>query len=466
MVAKNTSVLILAAGKGTRMKSSLPKPLHAVCGFPILAHILKAAQALNPVAIGVVIGHGAEQVKEVVNANLSAWGITAPVDFFVQTDLSGSASAVKAALPFLQKHKNVMILNGDTPLLKAQTLQEMAQEFEAQKAGALVLGVNVPNPFGYGRIVRDTKGQFEKIVEQSDADKETQKITEINSGMYVFDSAALQKALTQLKPQGPKKEFYLTDTLPLIKKSGLPAIVFNSNDFEQALGVNSRAQLAEAAQIMRARINAFHMDNGVTLINPQDTYIDAGVQIGADTVIASGCYLLGNTQIGANCTLESSVYINDSKIADNVILKLGTYIEESEVAETCQLGPYAHLRPKSVLRKGAKVGNFSEIKKAVIGEGSKVNHLSYIGDTQMGAGVNVGAGTITCNYDGVHKHQTIIEDHVFVGSNVNFVAPVTVHEYALIGAGSTVTKEVAANGLAIARSRQVVLENKGAKKND
>ncbi|MBO4675719.1 MAG: bifunctional UDP-N-acetylglucosamine diphosphorylase/glucosamine-1-phosphate N-acetyltransferase GlmU [Elusimicrobiaceae bacterium] len=466
MVAKNIAVLILAAGKGTRMKSSLPKPLHSVCGYPILTHILKAAQALNPAAIGVVIGHGAQQVKEVVTANLSTWGITAPVDFFVQTDLSGSASAVKAALPFLQKHQTVMILNGDTPLLKVQTLKEMAADFNAQKAGTLVLGVTVPDPFGYGRIVRDSKGQFEKIVEHSDADAQTQKITEINSGMYVFDSAALQKALTQLKPQGPKHEFYLTDTLALIKQAGQSAVVFNSTDFEQALGVNSRVQLAQVAQIMRARINEYHMNNGVTLINPQDTYIDAGVKIGADTTIASGCYLLGNTQIGSNCVLESSVYVSDSKIADNVTLKLGTYVEDSEVAETCQLGPYAHLRPKSVLRKGAKVGNFSEIKKAVIGEGSKVNHLSYIGDTQMGAGVNVGAGTITCNYDGVHKHQTVIEDHVFIGSNVNFVAPVTVHEYAKIGAGSTVTKEVSANGLAIARSRQVVLENKGAKKND
>ena len=284
--------------------------------------------------------------------------------------------------------------------------------------------------------------------------------------MYVFNSQALQTALAKLTPQGPKHEYYLTDTLSFIKQAGLPAVVFTSNDYEQALGVNSRVQLAQAAQIMRARINQFHMDNGVTLINPQDTYIDAGVQIGADTVIASGCYLLGNTKIGPNCTLESSVYITNSTIANDVTLKLGTYIEESEVAENCQLGPYAHLRPKSVLKKGAKVGNFSEIKKAVIGEGSKVNHLSYIGDTQMGAGVNVGAGTITCNYDGKNKHTTVIEDHVFIGSNVNFVAPVTVHEYAKIGAGSTITKEVSAQGLAIARSRQVVLEKKGVKKND
>ena len=462
MVAKN-SVLILAAGKGTRMKSSLPKPLHAVCGYPIIAHILRATQALNPAGIGIVIGHGAEQVKQTILDNLSAWGITAPVEFFVQKELAGSGSAVKAALPFLQKQENVLVLAGDTPLLNASTLGQMYEQFEKTQAGALVLAVKAPNPAGYGRIVRDENNHFKAIVEDADADAETKKICEINSGMYVFNSGALQKALLQLKPQGPKHEYYLTDTLALIKQT-LPAVVFTSNDYEQALGVNSRCQLAQAAQIMRARINQFHMDNGVTLINPQDTYIDAGVQIGADTVIASGCYLLGKTQIGTNCTLESGVYIKDSTIDKDVTLKVGTYIEESDVAENCQLGPYAHLRPKSVLKKGAKVGNFSEIKKAVIGEGSKVNHLSYIGDTQMGAGVNVGAGTITCNYDGKNKHQTVIEDHVFVGSNVNFVAPVTVHEYAKIGAGSTITKEVAAQGLAIARSRQVVLEKKGVKK--
>lgn len=463
MVAKN-SVLILAAGKGTRMKSSLPKPLHAVCGYPIIAHILKAAQALNPAEIGIVVGHGADQVKQTVLDNLSSWGITTPVEFFVQTDLSGSGSAVKAALPFLQKHESVMIINGDTPLLQPDTLKAMQDSFDKEQAGALVLAVEVPNPAGYGRIVRDEANHFKAIVEDADADAKTKQIREINSGMYVFNSKALQQALTELKPQGPKKEFYLTDTLALIKQAGLLAVVFTTQDYTQALGVNSRAQLAEAAQLMRSHINQYHMDNGVTLINPQDTYIDAGVEIGADTVIASGCYLLGNTKIGPNCTLESSVYVNNSTIHHDVTLKLGTYIEESEVAETCQLGPYAHLRPKSILKKGAKVGNFSEIKKAVIGEGSKVNHLSYIGDTQMGAGVNVGAGTITCNYDGKNKHQTVIGDHVFVGSNVNFVAPVTVHEYAKIGAGSTITKEVSAQGLAIARSRQVVLENKGVKK--
>ena len=467
MVAKkNLCILILAAGKGTRMKSPLPKPLHVVCGLPILAHILKAAQALGPAAIGLVVGHGADTVIDTVKANLADWGITAPVVFARQTDLSGSGSAVKAALPLLQKFETVMVINGDTPLLKSQTLDKMAKVFDANEAGALVLGVTVPNPAGYGRIVRAADGTFEAIVEDGDADAETKKIAEINSGMYVFDSKSLQTALTQLLPQGPKHEYYLTDTLALIKQMNQPVVVFASQDYEQALGVNSKAQLAEAEEIMRARVVRELMDEGVTLVRPHEVFIDPGVKIGVDTFICPGCYISGKTVIGKNCYIEGNVYIKDSVIGDNVTIKMGTYIEESQVDENCQLGPYAHLRPKSVLKKGAKVGNFSEIKKSVIGEGSKVNHLSYIGDTQMGAGVNVGAGTITCNYDGKNKHQTVIGDHVFVGSNVNFVAPVTVHEYAKIGAGSTITKEVPEEALAIARSRQVVLEKKGVKKND
>lgn len=467
MVAKkNLCILILAAGKGTRMKSPLPKPLHVVCGLPILAHILKAAQALGPAAIGLVVGHGADTVIDTVKANLADWGITAPVVFARQTDLSGSGSAVKAALPLLQKFETVMVINGDTPLLKSQTLDKMAKVFDANEAGALVLGVTVPNPAGYGRIVRAADGTFEAIVEDADADEETKKIAEINSGMYVFDSKSLQTALTQLLPQGPKHEYYLTDTLALIKQMNQPVVVFASQDYEQALGVNSKVQLAEAEEAMRARVVRELMDEGVTLVRPHEVFIDPGVKIGVDTFICPGCYISGKTVIGKNCYIEGNVYIKDSVIGDNVTLKMGTYIEESQVDENCQLGPYAHLRPKSVLKKGAKVGNFSEIKKSVIGEGSKVNHLSYIGDTQMGAGVNVGAGTITCNYDGKNKHQTIIGDHVFVGSNVNFVAPVAVHEYAKIGAGSTITKEVPEEALAIARSRQVVLEKKGVKKND
>ena len=465
MVAqKKLCVLILAAGKGTRMKSSLPKPLHTVGGLPILAHILKAAQELNPAAIGIVVGHGSSEVMQCVKSSMGSWGITAPVVFAEQTDLSGSGSAVKAALPLLQKFEKVLILNGDTPLLRADTLRDMMAAFEKENAGAMVLSVHVPDPYGYGRIIRTEQGAFERIVEESDADETTRKISEINSGMYLFDSRALETALSQLTPQGPKNEYYLTDTLYLIKQMNQPVSVFAGKDATEALGVNSKVQLAQAEQLLRARQTARLMENGVTLISPRDVYADCEVEVGSDTVIFPGCYLLGKTVIGRNCVLEGGVYIKDSVIGDNVTLKMGTYVEGSIVEDTCQLGPYAHLRPMSVLKKGAKVGNFSEVKKSVIGEGSKVNHLSYIGDTQMGAGVNVGAGTITCNYDGKNKHQTVIEDHVFVGSNVNFVAPVTVHEYAKIGAGSTITKEVPANSLGIARARQVVLENKGAKK--
>lgn len=467
MVAqKELCVLILAAGKGTRMKSPLPKPLHPVCGFPIISYILKAAQALSPAAIGVVVGHESDQVIEAVKAGLAQWNISAPVVFVKQTELNGSGSAVKAALPLLQKFETVLVLNGDVPLLRADTLRQMTGQFSARPCGAVVMGVTVPNPYGYGRIIRGADGSFETIVEEADTDEETKKIAEINSGMYIFNSKLLQTALSQLTPQGPKNEFYLTDTLSLIKQMNQRVLVYNAPDFTEALGINSKAQLAEAGQILRARTAVRLMDEGVTLINPQEVYLDEQVQIGTDTVVYPGTYILGNTTIGKNCVIEGGVYIKDSTIGDNVTLKMGTYIESSCVEETCQVGPYAHLRPQSVLKKGAKVGNFSEVKKSVIGEGSKVNHLSYIGDTQMGAGVNVGAGTITCNYDGKNKHQTVIEDHVFVGSNVNFVAPVTVREYAKIGAGSTITKEVPSGALGIARSRQVVLENKGVKQHD
>ena len=464
MVAKkNLCVLILAAGKGTRMKSPLPKPLHPVCGLPIIAHILQAAQALNPAAIGLVVGHEAQKMEEAVKEGLPQWGVTAPLVFVEQTDLSGSGSAVKAALPLLKRFEDVMVLNGDTPLVKAQTLEQMYSAFQDNEAGAMLLAVSVPEPSGYGRVVRAGDGTFEKIVEHSDADEKTLLIHEINSGMYIFKFAHLDKALQALTPQGPKHEYYLTDTLSYIKSQKHPVLVYGSEDYEQALGVNSKFQLSQAELIMRGRVARRLMDEGVTIPNPQAVFIDAQAQIGADSFICPGCYICGKTVIGKNCMLEGNVFIKDSTIGDNVILKMGTYIEDSSVEEECQLGPYAHLRPQSVLKKGAKVGNFSEIKKSVIGEGSKVNHLSYIGDTEMGACVNVGAGTITCNYDGKNKHKTVIGDHVFIGSNVNFVAPVTVENYAKIGAGSTITKLVPQESLAIARSRQVVLEKKGIK---
>ncbi len=467
MVAqKNLCVLILAAGKGTRMKSSLPKPLHRVCGLPMIAHSLRAAQSLNPGAICVVVGHEAPRVMEEIKQNLHDWGITAPIVFAEQKELNGSAGAVRAALPLLNKFKSIMVLNGDAPMILADTLQQMYAVFDNEQAGALVLGVNVPDPKGYGRIVRAADGSFARIVEESETDEHTRRIDEVNGGMYVFNAKDLVSALALLKPQGPKKEYYLTDTLSVIKDFQAPVLVFNLPDYTQALGVNSQVDLAKAEDIMRARIAKRLMDSGVRLVRPNEVYIDEGVEIGQDTIICPGCYLKGKTVIGKNCRLDGTVFITDSVIGDNVFIKLGTYIEKSVIENDCEVGPYAHLRPNSTLKTKAKVGNFCEIKNSVIGEGSKVNHLTYIGDTDMGQGVNIGAGTITCNYDGQKKHRTVIGDHCFVGSNVNFVAPVEIKPYSKIGAGSTITKEVPEGSLAVARARQVVLENKGVKKND
>lgn len=465
MVAKkNLCVLILAAGKGTRMKSALPKPLHPVCGRPIISHILQAAQTLQPAAIGVVVGHEGQQLMDAISQNLTAWGITAPIVFIPQMELNGSASAVQVALPLLKKYETVMVLCGDTPMIRPETLQQMESVFEGEKPGTLVLGVTVPNPTGYGRILRKKDGSFERIIEETEADETIKKISEVNSGMYLFDVNALVCALGKLTPQGPKKEFYLPDTLAFIKDESHKVLVFNSADYEQALGINSRVQLALVEDIMRSHIAARLMEEGVRLVRPKEVYIDDTVKIGEDTTVCPGCYISGNTVIGKNCRLDGSVFLNDCIIGDNVHIKMSSYIEAGSVVEDgCEIGPFAHLRAKSILKKKAKVGNFCEIKNSTIGEGSKVSHLSYIGDTQMGAGVNVGAGTITCNYDGVNKHQTVIGDHVFVGSNVNFVAPVTVAAFAKIGAGSTITKEVPEGSLAIARARQVVLEKKGIK---
>lgn len=467
MVAqKNLCVLILAAGKGTRMKSALPKPLHRVCGLPMIAHSLRAAQSLNPGAICVVVGHEAPRVMEEIKQNLHDWDVTAPIVFAEQKELNGSAGAVRAALPLLNKFQSVMVLNGDAPMILPGTLQQMYGIFENEQAGALVMGVNVPDPKGYGRIVRAADGSFDCIIEETETDDKTRQINEVNGGMYVFNSKDLISALALLKPQGPKKEYYLTDTLSFIKDFQDPVLVFNLPDYTQALGVNSQADLARAEDIMRARIAKRLMDNGVRLVRPNEVYIDEGVEIGQDTIICPGCYIKGKTVIGKNCRLDGTVFITDSVVGDNVFIKLGTYIEKSVIEDNCEVGPYAHLRPNSTLKTKAKVGNFCEIKNSVIGEGSKVNHLTYIGDTDMGQGVNIGAGTITCNYDGQKKHRTVIGDHCFVGSNVNFVAPVEIKPYSKIGAGSTITKEVPEGSLAIARARQVVLENKGVKKHD
>lgn len=465
MVA-DLAVLVLAGGKGTRMKSAKPKPLHQIVGLPILAHILKTADSLKPAAIVVLCGYQANIFQKHVQESISTWGIKAPIKFALQKNLNGSGSAVKSALSSLKGYKNVLILSGDAPLIKKETLQKLITQHKRNKAISTVLTVEIANPKGYGRVVKNAQNNLECIVEETETDESTSKIKEINSGIYLFDIKELSLSLKELKPQGPKKEYYLTDTLAILKQKGLKTEVFKAEDYTEAMGINSKKQLSEAAEIMRARINDNLMARGVTFINPKETYIDDTVQIGEDTIVYPNCFISGETIIGKNCIIGPNSWIENSIIEDDVNIKTGCYIIESKISQKVQIGPYAHLRPQTILKENVKVGNFVEIKKSVIGVGSKVPHLTYIGDTQMGANVNVGAGSITCNYDGTNKHQTIIGDKVFVGSNTNFVAPVKIASGARIGAGSTITEDIPANTLSIARARQVNIKIKKEKKNE
>jgi bifunctional UDP-N-acetylglucosamine pyrophosphorylase/glucosamine-1-phosphate N-acetyltransferase len=446
------------------MKSDLPKTLQQICGAPVLAHILKAAQNLRPAAIGVLVGHRAELLKEAVQNNLQKWGIKTPVDFALQKELSGSGTAAKYSISFIKKFSDVLILVGDAPLIKPSVLKKLLQKHFSSKAACTVFTVDIENPKGYGRIIRNSDGVFKEIVEDSQTDAQSAAVKEINSGMYVFDVKTLIDTLPELKPQGPKKEYTLTDLFGLLKQKGRRVEVFKGDDYREAMGVNSKQQLSEAAEIMRRDINNNLMDGGVNIIDPNSAYINAEVKVGADSVIYPNVFISGRTNIGANCVVGPGCWIENSEISAGTVLKAGCYIIDSKIGKNCQIGPYAHLRPATVLKDGVKIGNFVEIKKSVIGAGSKVPHLSYVGDGEIGANVNIGAGSITCNYDGINKYKTEIKDGVFVGSNTNFIAPVTVGKNAKIGAGSTITQDIPPSALAIARARQVNKPKKETKK--
>jgi len=452
---KDLGLLVLAAGMGTRMKSALPKVLHRIAGRPLVGHVLKTAEAVRPAAAGVVVGHGAELVAEELG-KAAEWGVKLAPEVLRQHELSGSGRAAFEALPFIKKFQEVIVLCGDAPLLRAETLSALLEQFRKSGASSTVLTACVPDPHGYGRIVKNKAGEVERIVEQSEADASIAAITEINSGMYVFKAAALAAALPQLKQKGPKKEYYLTDVLELIRSAGGKVTAHLAADYREILGINSRVQLAEAAAILRERILLKLMDSGVTVLDPATAYIDDTVAIGQDTVIQPSVSISGATVIGKNCVIGPNCFLNDAVLGDDTVVKFGSRIDGASAEPGCEIGPMAHLRPGAKLKDGAKVGNFSEVKKSVIGSHSKVNHLSYIGDATVGERVNIGAGTITCNYDGVKKHPTVLGDRVFVGSNVNLVAPVTVGAGAVIAAGSTITDDIPEGTLAIARERQVI----------
>lgn len=446
------------------MKSELPKVLHEAAGIPIIGHILRAANGLNPEAMGVIVGHRADVARQAVEAGCPKWGVTAPVVIFLQEQLTGSGRAVQEAMHFIGKYKAAMVLCGDTPLLTTHLLENFYDKFTNTGADAAILTAHVPNPYGYGRIIKDNNGFITAIVEQTETNAETARINEINSGMYIFKTEALKAVINKLTPNGPKKELYLTEVVKLLAASGRKTAAIAAADSEFILGVNSRLQLAEAESILRLRKLRELMAAGVTIKDPASTYIDAGVGIGRDSVVFPGTHIYGKTVIGENCVIGPNNYIADCEIANNVEIKFSCVLQESSIAENCKIGPFSHIRPGCELAAKAHVGNFSELKKAKVGVGSKVNHLSYIGDAEIGSGVNIGAGTITCNYDGVSKHKTVLGDGVFVGSNTNLVAPVTVAEGAHIAAGSTITDDVPAEALAIARARQVVKEGRYKKR--
>jgi bifunctional UDP-N-acetylglucosamine pyrophosphorylase/glucosamine-1-phosphate N-acetyltransferase len=446
----NLRVVILAAGKGKRMKSKLPKVLHPVCGVPMVQYVLDAAREVSSTKPLVVVGYKGEEV---------AGALGDQAEYVWQTEQLGTGHAVKIACSGLEAFTgDLLVLYGDTPLVTAATLQQLITRHKQEGAAVTLLSTEVEDPGGYGRILRDRDQRVTGIVEEGEASPEEKAIKEVNTGIYCFRFSDLSEVLPELRADNDQGEYYLTDVIALLQQRGRKIEAVKAGDSREILGPNDRKALAETEQLMRERILERWMEEGVTFIDPATTYLDPRVKLGADTTVYPGTCLYGETVVGENCRLGPYTQITGSRIGNNCRI-LFSVLDTVEAGDNVNIGPYAYLRPGTVLEAEAKVGDFVELKNSRIGRGSKVPHLSYIGDTRVGSGVNIGAGTITCNYDGKKKHPTVIGDGAFIGSNTNLVAPVTVGEYALIGAGSTITKDVPGWALAIARAQQVVKEN-------
>jgi bifunctional UDP-N-acetylglucosamine pyrophosphorylase/glucosamine-1-phosphate N-acetyltransferase len=442
-------VVVLAAGKGTRMKSARPKVLHVAAGLPLIDHVLRAASALSPLSIVIIIGHQAGQLKDALHSRTG-------LAFAVQEPQLGTGHALLQAEPLLEGASGTLVLlSGDVPLLRAASLAALVRTHEARGAAATVLTAVVPSPAGYGRIVRDEGGRIAGIVEHKDASPAEREIGEINSGVYAFDMKPLFAALREIGSSNAQGEYYLPDLVRIYRDRGLTVEAVTLEDSREILGVNSRKELAEVAAILRAEKNEALMASGVTIVDPATTYIAPDVTVGPDTVIHPGVHLEGRTQIGSGCEIHSGVRIVDSAVADGVLIHNFCVILESQVSSGARIGPFAHIRPQSNVGADAHVGNFVELKNTSLGQGAKANHLSYLGDATIGRKVNVGAGTITCNYDGAAKHRTVIDDGAFIGSDSQLVAPVRVGAGAYVAAGSTITRDVPPDALAIGRGTQV-----------
>jgi len=445
----NLEVIILAAGLGTRMKSKTIKILHRAAGRPIIDYVLDLAAELSSNPPVMVIGHQRDDVQKAVNNRAR---------FAIQEEQLGTGHAVLQAAPHAATNGNVLILSGDVPLTRRETLQRLLDEHERSANALTLLTMRLSDPGMYGRIVRDDSSAVTRIVEARDATDDEKRIDEVNAGIYVFRGDQLFEHLRNLSTNNAQGEYYLTDLLAVLRERGQRVGALVVDDPIEALGVNSRADLAQVDSEIQRRVVEKLMKEGVTFRNPSTAVIDSTVTIGADTVIYPFVTIEGNSQIGSDCVIEPGVHLTNVRTGDNVHIKTGTVAEDAIVEDEASVGPYAHLRPGTKLGRHVKVGNFVETKKAVFGEGAKASHLSYIGDADVGADVNIGAGTITCNYDGVNKHKTILEDGVFIGSDTQLVAPVRVGRGAYVGAGSTITKDVPPEALAISRTPQRNIE--------
>jgi bifunctional UDP-N-acetylglucosamine pyrophosphorylase/glucosamine-1-phosphate N-acetyltransferase len=450
-------VVILAAGQGTRMKSETPKVLHSVAGRPMIERVLETANAVSPQTITLVVGHKAEAVRNSL-VNVPSLG------FAVQEPQLGTAHALQQAEPLLAGRSGTLILlSGDVPLLSPNTLRRLADAHRGSGAAATVVTATVDRPYGYGRIVR-TRGKISRIVEERDASPTQRQIKEINAGIYAFDLPPLFEALRSIASQNAQGEFYLTDLIAIYRRRKLPLETLLVENAREILGINSRSELAEVSRLVRQKKNEELMAAGVTLIDPATTYVDPEAEIAPDTVLHPGVVIEGRTRIGAACEIQAYVRISDSEIGDRVTINSFCLVSGAQVATGAALGPFAHLRPGTTVGEKAKIGNFVELKNTSLGPGSKANHLSYLGDATIGAAVNIGAGTIVCNYDGQTKQQTTIEDGAFVGSDTQLIAPVTIGRGAYVGTGTTVREDVPPGALAVSAGKQRNIEGWVARK--
>ena len=441
-------VVVLAAGKGTRMKSVRPKVLHLLAGRSVLDHVLGAVGPLGAESTTLVVGHGGDEVR-------AALASKPQLQFVSQSPLLGTGHALMQAEPLLRgKTGTVLLLHANVPLISTSTLNRLVERHRSTRAAMTLLTSSVEDPYGYERVVRDAQGQLTRIVEEREASGDEQSIREVSSGIYCFDLVPLLELLTAIAADAPQGEYYLTDLVPLCRRRSLKVATLQLSSAAELRGVTTRVDVADLSAILRARKNRELMLGGVTIEDPSATYVDMDVSVGADTVIGPGVLLEGRTSVGERCRIHAGSRLTNATLGNGIIVLDRSIIIDSRVASNARIGPFAHIRPDSDVAEDAHVGNFVELKKTRLGRRSKANHLAYLGDAVIGDDVNVGAGTITCNYDGVNKHKTIIEDGVFIGSDSQLIAPVTIGKGAYVGAGSSITEDVAPDALAVARGRQ------------